>query len=80
VTLGQERLVIAANSNFSGTAAVPTILSSPLGTGTFTFGSGSNNGGGQTVLTDGADRVIVNPMGPSAPTATRPTPSPAAAP
>src|SRR5205085_3778510 len=39
---GAARLVIAANSNFSGTAAVPTILSGPMGTGAFTFGSGNN--------------------------------------
>ena len=63
VNLGAARLVIAANSDFSGTPAVPTILSGPLGTGTLTLGTGANSTGGQTILTDGSDRVIVNPLG-----------------
>ena len=65
-TLQDGRLVIAANTNFSGTATAPAILSGPLGTGALTFGAGNGNAGGGTILTDGADRVIVNALAPIA--------------
>ncbi|MBL9080920.1 MAG: autotransporter-associated beta strand repeat-containing protein [Planctomycetales bacterium] len=56
-TLTNGRLSIGANTNYTGTAAAPTtIISGPLGTGTFSFGSGT------TVLAIGGAREIVNPI------------------
>ncbi|HEY5314450.1 MAG TPA: autotransporter-associated beta strand repeat-containing protein, partial [Pirellulales bacterium] len=62
VTLNTARLVISSNANFSGSFDNPTTISSPLGTGSLTFGAGVSNTGG-IIETDGADRVIMNQLG-----------------
>ncbi|MGB8170116.1 MAG: autotransporter-associated beta strand repeat-containing protein, partial [Chthoniobacteraceae bacterium] len=61
-TLQSARLQIGANTYFTGPASAPTILSGPLGIGTFTFGAGETNRGGAIEAIGGA-RTIVNPLG-----------------
>lgn len=56
------RLQIASDTYFTGLATAPTILSGPLGTGTFTFLGGESNRGG-TIEAVGGPRVIVNALG-----------------
>ncbi len=62
VTLQGARLQVNADTYYTGPANNPTIISGPLGTGTFTFGSGNNNAGGE-IVAFGGDRTIVNPLG-----------------
>lgn len=61
-TLQSGRLQIASDTYFSGPVTAPTILSGPLGTGTFTFGAGETNRGG-TIEAVGGARTIVNALG-----------------
>lgn len=62
VTLNSARLRIGSDPYFSGPSTSPTILSGPLGTGTFTFGAGETNRGGAIEAIGGA-RTIVNALG-----------------
>ncbi|MBX7209625.1 MAG: autotransporter-associated beta strand repeat-containing protein [Verrucomicrobiaceae bacterium] len=62
VTLNSARLQIASDTYFTNAATNPTILSGPLGTGTFTFGAGESNRGG-TIEAVGGARTIVNALG-----------------
>ena len=61
-TLNSGRLQIGSDTYFSGLATAPTILSGPLGTGTFTFAGGEANRGG-TIEAVGGARTIVNALG-----------------
>lgn len=61
-TLNSARLQLGSDTYYSGPASAPTILSGPLGTGTFTFGAGESNRGG-TLEAIGGPRTIVNALG-----------------
>ncbi|WP_395731061.1 beta strand repeat-containing protein, partial [Prosthecobacter sp.] len=61
-TLNNARVVVGANSYYSGAANALTIISGPFGTGTLTFGSGNNNGG-TSIGSNGVDRIIPNALG-----------------
>jgi autotransporter-associated beta strand protein len=61
-TLQTARLQIASDTYFTNVASNPTILSGPLGTGTFTFGAGEANRGG-AIESVGGPRIIVNALG-----------------
>lgn len=62
VTLNSARLQIGSDPYFTGSANAATVLSGPLGTGTFTFGAGETNRGG-AIEAVGGPRTIVNALG-----------------
>jgi autotransporter-associated beta strand protein len=59
--LDNARIVIGADSLYSGAPNALTIISSPFGTSTVLFGGGSNNGG-TSIGSDGANRIIPNAL------------------
>ncbi len=62
VTLNSGRLQIGSDTYFTGPANAATILSGPLGTGTFSFGAGESNRGG-AIEAVGGSRTVVNALG-----------------
>ncbi|WP_397384725.1 autotransporter-associated beta strand repeat-containing protein, partial [Prosthecobacter sp.] len=61
-TLNNARVVVGANSYYTGAPNALTIISGPFGTGTLTFGSGNSNAG-TFIGSDGANRIIANTLG-----------------
>jgi len=68
-TLNNARVVIGADAFYTGGTNAPTIISSPFGTGSLTFGAGNNNGG-TFIGSDGTNRVIPRRARALAPAAT----------
>ncbi|MCX6839395.1 MAG: autotransporter-associated beta strand repeat-containing protein, partial [Verrucomicrobia bacterium] len=60
-TLQNARVVVGADSLYSGAPSALSIISSPFGTGALTFGAGNSNGG-MFLGSDGANRVIANAL------------------
>ncbi len=59
--LDNARIVIGADSLYTGAPNALTIISGPFGSSSVLFGSGTNNGG-TFIGSDGANRVIANPL------------------